>query len=155
MFTTDGYFYKAKRLDLAENVKQIVKGLSSLRKVIVIDYAKKSNLMLRSASDQNHPTALDPELVLNGKEELKCTTCSYAEYVKECDMEDEENIVFEQVGFDHPVYIMFTSGTTGKYIRKRQKVLNDCRYAQMHGTGIWCIVESYEGASIAFKFKKE
>lgn len=88
LFTVDGYFYKGKSFGVLENAAEIAKAIPSLKKVVVASYTgDKSDIT-------NIPNAV-----------------WYADFLakgKEPDLE------FEQLPSEHPVYIMFSSGTTGK-----------------------------------------
>ncbi len=88
MITADGYFYKGKQFDTLGHAAEVARGILSLKKVIVVSYT-------RERPDISHiPNAVH-----------------YADFLsKEKDLE----IKFEQLPFDHPLYIMFSSGTTGK-----------------------------------------
>lgn len=87
LFTVDGYFYKAKPFNVLVNVEKIVKDLPSIEKVVVIPYASDNP----DISNIPNAVMLDDFLAT-----------------------DPGDIEFEQLPFDHPVYIMFSSGTTGK-----------------------------------------
>jgi acetoacetyl-CoA synthetase len=88
LFTVDGYYYKGKYIDVLPNVEKIVKEISSIEKVIVFPYVKEK------------PQIKDiPKTIL------------YNEFIASSALKD---IKFEQVESNHPVYIMFSSGTTGK-----------------------------------------
>ncbi len=87
LFTADGYFFKGKRLDSLERVSSILKELPSVEKVVVVPY-----------------TLQDPDI----------GTVSHA--ILYDDFKSPESgltIEFEQLPFDHPLYIMYSSGTTG------------------------------------------
>ena len=86
LFTVDGYLYKNKPFSLLPNVKAIVEAIPSIEKVVVIPYVEQA-----------------PDLSFPGKSVL------YEDFLA-----DDESLVFEQVPFSHPLYIMFSSGTTGK-----------------------------------------
>jgi acetoacetyl-CoA synthetase len=88
LFTVNGYFYKAKPFTTLPKVAEIVQGMPSLEKVIVATYPEEK------PDISNIPNAILYEDFL----------------AKESGLE----IQFEQLPFDHPVYIMFSSGTTGK-----------------------------------------
>ena len=88
MFTVDGYFYKGKAFNSLGNVAEIVKRMPSLEKVIVVGYR-----------DVNPALTAIPKSVL------------WHDFLAE---DKRTEINFEQLPFDHPVYIMFSSGTTGK-----------------------------------------
>lgn len=88
LFTADGYFYKGKRFDTRENASLVAKGIPSLKKVILVSY------MSDRADIGMIPNAVHWADFLGTEEGLP--------------------IEFEHLPFDHPVYIMFSSGTTGK-----------------------------------------
>ncbi len=88
LFTVDGYFYKGRTFDSLANVSKIVKEISSIEKVIVTTYA-----------NDNPDISLIPNSVL------------FEDFLSE---NEAPEIKFEQLPFDHPVCIMFSSGTTGK-----------------------------------------
>ena len=88
LFTVDGYFYKGKVFDVLPNVEKIAEGIPSLKKVVVIPYRGEQPDISRIPH-----AALYDDFISQGK---------------------QTDIRFEQLSFDHPVYIMFTSGTTGK-----------------------------------------
>jgi len=86
LFTADGYIYKGKYFDILEKAKKVVEAIPSLRKVVVVPYA------------QEKPDIKDiPNSVY------------YDDFLS-----SKTSLTFEQVSSDHPLYIMFTSGTTGK-----------------------------------------
>jgi len=88
LFTVDGYPYKGKVFDVLGNVREIVEAVPSLEKVIVIPYTTEK------------PNISDiPKAVL------------YNDFVSK---EKKLEIPFAQLPSDHPVYIMFSSGTTDK-----------------------------------------
>jgi len=88
LFTVDGYSYKGKAFSFLPNVEKIAKGLPSLKKVIVVPYIEE-----------------EPDISSVPKAVL------YSHFLSE---ERQPQIRFEQLPFDHPAYIMFSSGTTGK-----------------------------------------
>ncbi|MDA3788181.1 MAG: acetoacetate--CoA ligase [Desulfobacula sp.] len=86
LFTADGYFFKGKPMDSIERIAGIVKELPSIQKIVVIPYV----------SAKPDISSL-PNAVLY--EEFKDPSA------KEID--------FLQMDFDDPLYIMYSSGTTG------------------------------------------
>lgn len=88
MITADGYFYKGKVFDTLEHAAEVVRGIPSLKKVIVISYTRERPDISRI------PNAVHYEDFLS--------------------KEAHQEIQFEQLPFDHPLFIMFSSGTTGK-----------------------------------------
>src|SRR5713226_3942243 len=87
MFTADGYFHKGQRFDARASAAQVAKGMASLQQVVVVPYA----------SDDGDINPI-PKAV------------SYDDFIAR----DSGAMRFEPLGFDDPVYIMFSSGTTGK-----------------------------------------
>jgi acetoacetyl-CoA synthetase len=88
LFTADGYFYKSKIFDTLAKAEKIVKGIPSLEKVIVASYMKAEPDISNIPNSVRYSDFLSPE--------------------------EQPEIQFEQLPFNHPVYIMFSSGTTGK-----------------------------------------
>lgn len=86
LFAVDGYLYKNKPFNILPDVQAVAEAVPSLEKVVIVP----------SVSDTPDITSI-PKAV------------PYGEFLRE-----EAELVFEQVPFDHPVYIMFSSGTTGK-----------------------------------------
>ena len=87
LFTVDGYLYKNKPFNMLNDVKAVVEAVPSIEKVVIVSYV----------SEKPDISSI-PNAVL------------YDEFISGEDTE----IVFEQVPANHPVYIMFSSGTTGK-----------------------------------------
>jgi len=88
LFTVDGYFYKAKAFNSLPNVMEIVSGMPSLEKVIVVAYREE-----KPDIAQIPKAVLWNDFMAGGK---------------------AGSIEFEQLPFNHPGFIMFSSGTTGK-----------------------------------------
>jgi acetoacetyl-CoA synthetase len=87
LFTADGYRFKGREFDSLSRVGEILRDLPSIEKVVVVPYTK------------DRP---DISGVPN--------SVHYQDFMaKESNLEIE----FEQLPFTHPLYIMFTSGTTG------------------------------------------
>jgi acetoacetyl-CoA synthetase len=88
LFTVDGYYYKGKPFSSLENAAEIARGIPSLQKVIVASYVDQP------AAGSTIPNSVRWEDFLSPAK--------------------NPSLEFEQLPFDHPVYIMFSSGTTGK-----------------------------------------
>lgn len=86
LITADGYFYKGKTFPSIINVEQVVKGLPSVKKVIVTPYTEESPKI------DHIPRSIHYNEFLSSKTRPE----------------------FIQLPFSHPGYIMFSSGTTGK-----------------------------------------
>jgi acetoacetyl-CoA synthetase len=87
LFTANGYWFKGKGLDSLARISDILKELPSIEKVVVVPYTEK-------APDISGV----PNAVLY--EDFRAA-------------EADRNIPFIQLPFDHPHYIMYSSGTTG------------------------------------------
>ena len=86
LFAANGYFYNGKSHDSLEKLKSILHELPSVEKVVVIPY-----------SDEDSDIRTISNSIL------------FLDFIDN----DEEEIEFEQLPFDHPLYIMYSSGTTG------------------------------------------
>jgi acetoacetyl-CoA synthetase len=87
LFTADGYFYNGKTHDSLDRISGILKELPAIEKVVVIPYTRPR------ADVSNVPNAVH-----------------YEDFKSK---EDGLTIDFVQLPFDHPLYIMYSSGTTG------------------------------------------
>jgi len=85
LFTCDGYFYAGKTVDSVERIKGVLEQLPSVQRVVLVPYAHK------------HP---DPHRLPKGV--LWSEFCAV-----------HQPLEFAQLPFDHPLYIMYSSGTTG------------------------------------------
>lgn len=88
LFTADGYFYKGKRFDSLASAATIAKNIPSLKQVIVVGY-----------------TQARPDISAIPR------AVHYHDYLAPA---KNLPLSFEQLPFAHPLYIMFSSGTTGK-----------------------------------------
>ena len=88
LFTPDGYYYNGKSFDSLDRVSGILKNLPATKKVVVVPYV----------NDRADISAV-PNAV------------HYQDFITEGEVGD---IDFVQVPFMHPLYIMYSSGTTGK-----------------------------------------
>ncbi|GAW92035.1 acetoacetate--CoA ligase [Calderihabitans maritimus] len=87
LFTADGYFYNGKRHDSLERAARVKGEINSIEKVVVIPYTEEKpdiSIIPGAVYFQNF---LSPSA--------------------------DRDIAFEQLPFDHPVYILYSSGTTG------------------------------------------
>ena len=87
LFTADGYFYGGKRHDTLSRLSEILDRVPSIERVIVIPYTTNS-----------------PDLsALTKAVTLPAFTAAYS----------PADIDFVPLTFDHPLFIMYSSGTTG------------------------------------------
>jgi acetoacetyl-CoA synthetase len=87
LFTANGYWFKGKELDSLQRISDILEHLPSIEKVVVIPYTNGEP----DISDV--PNAVHYSEFKSGGSEL--------------------DIEFVQLPFSHPLYIMYSSGTTG------------------------------------------
>ncbi|MPV86707.1 acetoacetate--CoA ligase [Ostreibacterium oceani] len=87
LFVVNGYYYNGKSFDCREKFAAVVAALPSVKQTVVVEYAG-DNTALGGARYLTFASAL-------------------AEY-------QADTIEFERFSFNHPVYILFSSGTTGK-----------------------------------------
>ncbi len=89
LFMSDGYIYNGKWFNCLEKIESLLKELPSLEKIIVFSY-------------RSTPLSLPPSSrLVEWKQALK-------------PFEDRESINFVPVPFNHPAFILFSSGTTGE-----------------------------------------
>ena len=87
LFTADGYFFKGKPLDSLARIADIISQIPSVERLVVVPYAR-----------EKPDISAIPNAVL------------YADFKS---AEDGLEIDFAQLPFDHPLYVMYSSGTTG------------------------------------------
>ena len=87
LFTADGYWFKGKKIDSLDRISEILKSLPSLKKVVVVPYVEEKPRI------DHLPNAVH-----------------YHEFRTS---RQNPSIEFAQLPFDHPLYIMYSSGTTG------------------------------------------
>ena len=87
LFTADGYFYNGKTIDSLERVREIARQSPSLERVVVAPYVDDAPAM----AGLDHAVGFDAYLGDRPGGEIE----------------------FAQLPFDHPLYIMYSSGTTG------------------------------------------
>ena len=86
IFASDGYFYNGKEFDSLEKLNSILKELPSIKKTIIINQINNQR-----------------------KDEFSFDSINYNDFL----CESPDKLHFEQLPFDHPLYIMYSSGTTG------------------------------------------
>ncbi len=87
LFTADGYFYNGKTIDSLERVEAIVAELPEIERTIVVPYTTEIPDIGRLRSARH-----------------------FADYIAG---PDAGEIEFAQLPFDHPLFIVYSSGTTG------------------------------------------
>ena len=87
LFAANGYVYNGKTFNSLEKLEGILNELPSVEKVVVVPYTEER---------------ADISTIRNG--------IHYEDFISDVDVPE---LVFEQLPFDHPLYIMYSSGTTG------------------------------------------
>jgi acetoacetyl-CoA synthetase len=87
-FTVDGYWYNGKALCIAEKLRPIIEQLPSAKTAVIVPYLGEA------------------EEVAKGLPRATTLDALIAPYTA-------QPVMFERLPFDHPLYIMFSSGTTG------------------------------------------
>ena len=85
LITSDHYFYNGKKINILEKIEDILKEIPSIKKTLVFAYNKKE--------EGNLKNYINFDIVLD---------------------QTEADESFERFEFNHPIYILFSSGTTGK-----------------------------------------
>ena len=85
LITSDHYFYNGKRINILEKIEGILKQIPSIKKTVVFAYNKKE-----------YP---DFKNYIN-----------FDEVLHQTDLDEK----FERFEFNHPIYILYSSGTTGQ-----------------------------------------
>lgn len=87
-FACDGYWYNGKRIAVADKVVQAAAALPGLKRTVIVTYLGEAEAV---AAQVENGVALDDAL---------------AKF-------DDKPVQFTRFGFDHPLAILFSSGTTG------------------------------------------
>jgi len=87
IFTANGYSFKGRKFDSLERISNILKQLPSIEKVVVVPYTQQK------PDISSVPNAVHYDNFRSAESGLE--------------------IEFTQLPFDHPLYIMYSSGTTG------------------------------------------
>ena len=88
LITCDGYYYAGKTIRMAEKIGNVLKELKSVERALVIDYIGEADAVAK---------------VLPKGETLSGFVAG----------QSDAPISFAQLPFDHPLYILYSSGTTG------------------------------------------
>ena len=91
LIACDGYFYNGREIDILDKLRAIVSELPTLERVLIVPF-------VRQITGDTLTTGGIPRARLVLDHILRF---------------EPRDIEFEQLPFDHPLYIMFSSGTTG------------------------------------------
>lgn len=87
-FAANAYFYNGKKFDCLEKIEKIVQSIPEIEKVVIIPFVK------------DHPSELP---------DLKDKAVIWEDFLDR----SADTIEFPPYPFNHPLYIMYSSGTTG------------------------------------------
>ena len=90
LFAADGYFYNGKTIDCSEKISEVCNAIDSIRQLVVVSVI----------GQENRPLPLKQNRVT-----------TYADFLQQTTPTPE--LQFAQLPFDHPLYIVYSSGTTG------------------------------------------
>ncbi|KQT53746.1 acetoacetyl-CoA synthetase [Aureimonas sp. Leaf454] len=90
LFAVDGYRYAGKRISLAEKLGEIASGLPSAAHIVIIDHLGEAATVIERMKDDRAETLSDFLVDF-----------------------DAAPLTFERLSFDQPLFILFSSGTTG------------------------------------------
>lgn len=111
IITTDGYFYGGKTLNSLEKLNVILNDIESIEHIVVVPYVN-TELKQHEAHDQLTDTNKDNINLWHNI--LSAGTSSVVEKSERLKQEiNSIEIEFEALPFDHPLYILYSSGTTG------------------------------------------
>ena len=91
LFACEGYFYNGKSIDSLPRLEQIVAQIDSIQKLVVVPVARSAADTAEAIGSLSKAVALDA-------------------FIADA---PERTLSFEQTDFNHPLYIMYSSGTTG------------------------------------------
>ena len=91
LFACEGYFYNGKTIDSLPRLAQIVEQIESIEQLVVVPVARDAVHTADAIADLDRATTLDAFI----------------------ETAPARALTFEQTEFNHPLYIMYSSGTTG------------------------------------------
>lgn len=93
LFAIESYYYNGKHVDCTEKINSIVKSISSIEKVILVNEYIDFDINQQVSTQSDNPNSL---------------------YFNQLQKNNLNELEYNYSDFDHPVYIMYSSGTTGK-----------------------------------------
>ena len=85
LITCDYYFYNGKKIKIIDKAREVIKQIPTIQETLIFSYEKKEIIDKKNFKDFNQ--------ILN---------------------QSELNEEFKRFEFNHPIYILYSSGTTGK-----------------------------------------
>ena len=92
LFACDGYFYAGKTLDLTDKLAEIRARLPSVQKIVVVSYIGRADAVVQALQSQGFAAETWDRAIA---------------------ARSETEADFVRLPFAHPLYILFSSGTTG------------------------------------------
>lgn len=89
LFCPDGYWYNGKRIDISDKVVRIAEQLPSVQRIVVVPYVGDTHALINKV----------PHAV------------SLADFIAPY---TSTRVTFQRFAFNHPLFILYSSGTTGK-----------------------------------------
>jgi acetoacetyl-CoA synthetase len=93
LFACDGYYYNGKAIDVGDKLARIAAGLPTLRRIVIVPYLGEAAAVVRALGASGGATALTWADAVGARQAAPMR--------------------FERLPFAHPLYIVFSSGTTG------------------------------------------
>ncbi|MEZ8943136.1 acetoacetate--CoA ligase [Vibrio sp. 10N.247.311.12] len=108
LFTCDGYTFNGKTFDMAGKNREIIEHLNELKQVCEIGYLKPSNDLEKSDLEKSDLEKSDLE---KKKVEHDVSILSWHSIINHY---QTKPLRFTRVGFNEPLFVLYSSGTTGK-----------------------------------------
>ena len=107
LFVTDGYTYRHKRFDTLARVPAILRELPTVERTVVVP---KLAGVASESRDSAHARMSDPAARPRGHAPQPTGAIPFDTFIRPFKARE---IDFARLPFDHPLYILFSSGTTG------------------------------------------
>ncbi|PTP32679.1 acetoacetate--CoA ligase [Vibrio splendidus] len=103
LFTCDGYTFNGKTFDMTDKNREIIEHLTELKQVCQIGYLKPSRDLEKSGLEKND--------LKKNKVEHDVSIQSWHSIINHY---QPKPLRFTRVGFNEPLFVLYSSGTTGK-----------------------------------------
>ena len=122
LFAADGYFYNGKTIDCLPVVLEFAQQIDSLQQLVIVGYTRSSDALEAAVSaaftdsdfipgnDNSSGSGSDSDHHDHANERSQRLVNSLDNYTS---AHSDAALVYERLPFDHPLYIMYSSGTTG------------------------------------------
>lgn len=121
VFAVNAYSYSGKLFDCVEKINSAIKTIKSVEKLVIIenienftnyaDFGIEFETLDKELINSMTDIESDDETINTHSGQL--TYVKYSEIFDGNDFDYHQEINFKQLPFDHPLYIMYSSGTTG------------------------------------------